>query len=128
MTTYENLSLKAYDIAQNRMAFNRYVNAYVINFDALCQDDLAELAALYLIHDRAMGTEACGPDNAMFDKIMMPSLIKILKCETDKENQYDFIISWRKGIVEYFRKQMIELIAGHLNALNLDHGYIGDNK
>lgn len=93
---------------------------YSLDVSDISDFDLNHFATLFM-QDRERANESCGSDNSIFDKTMLPSLMKFLgdPCSVDK--QKDFMESWRKGVTKYFMLDMQLEIDDELALYNMEH-------
>ena len=97
---------------------------YQLNVNDLPDFVQEEFAALIMVHDTDRAYESTGADNANFEKQMLPTLIKLLQDSTDRDEQIEFINSWKEGVTAYHKRYMQELIDDALEDYNQEHGHV----
>lgn len=107
-----------YDVVLTHAKIDRYKNQYNLNFLDLPDFIRFEIVAHILIDDNSWSHEALGPDNNNFNKKMLPSIIKYLLNTTNKDNEIEFVNSWRDSVTDYFKNMINGLIDEALYELN----------
>lgn len=97
---------------------------YQLNVNDLPDFVQEEFAALIMVHDTDRAHESTGADNENFEKQMLPTLIKLLQDSTDRDEQIEFINSWKEGVTAYHKRYMQELIDNALEDYNNEQGYV----
>lgn len=95
------MTLKDYamDIANQYSNYSIEDRCYTLDVRVDLPDFIQqEFASKILSSDAIICGEATGPDNSMYDKEMLPSLLNLLSNPTDKEKEIDFINAWRDGV------------------------------
>lgn len=85
--------------------------------------DLHEFTSLLMSENDSVAYEATGPDNIHYEKYMLPSLVKFLQNTMEKDNEKQFLTTWKEGTTKYFENTMEKLLANSLDVYNNDHGY-----
>jgi len=96
----------------------RVTGLYILNITDLPQHELGQFAVLVMGSIRGSDSEATGPDNPLFDGLMMPSLIRLLRSPSDVERQKDFADEWTHSVIRYFQDDMEKLVDRSLEDLN----------
>jgi len=96
---------------------------YVLNVNDLDDFVRHEFAAAIMAEDNAYASEACGPDNKLWDSKMLPALFTYLKNSTDRDEEIEFNNTWRDCVTNYCHSKMQELIDNALQEYNSDEGY-----
>lgn len=91
--------------------YNRYHQKYILNiYDELPDFCRHKLVSILISEDEDLATEANGPDNPAYEKVMLPALYQHLKDSTDRDTEIEFTQKWREGVSHYFGKTMQELV------------------
>lgn len=93
-------------------------DCYNISTSNIPDFDLHEFSSLLMLEDSDRASEATGPDNKYFETKMLPSLIKFMENTTDKDNQIEYIKSWRDGITNYFESTIESILSDRLENYN----------
>lgn len=108
----------AMDVAQHYSTYSIDDKRYTLDVIELPDFIQQEFASKILSSDSMLSSEATGPDNALFEKEMLPSLLSILANSTDKDKEINFINAWRDGVTNYTKRIMQDLIDNALFAIN----------
>lgn len=114
------------NLISNYSEYNSELGCYLLYIDKIDETDLWKFSSIIMSIDDDRAWESTGPDNPLYEKKLLPSLIKVLSNVNDKDYQIDFIRSWREGIGEYFKTLLEELIEEQLQEYNLDKGCKGE--
>lgn len=91
---------------------------YELDIDNVPQDERREFASLILASDDSLASEATGPDNGLFQKQMLPSLLSYMKNPTDLDSMSRLAEDWADGTSNYLKTRMQELIDCELEIVN----------
>jgi hypothetical protein len=127
ITTMNKLSDFAHECVIQYSKYDHIDRYKKLNINDLPDFVQEEFASLILSSNYSLSVEATGPDNDLFDQDMLPCLIKLLKNPIDKDNEIDFIQSWKNGIVSYTKIRMQELIDSEIFDYNDSIGLINPN-
>jgi hypothetical protein len=111
------------DIVFHYAKYSRTDGCYLLNVSDLPDFEIHKFAALLMADDESYASESTGSDNDQFKKTLLPSLIRYMKDTTDRDEQIEFVQSWRDGVASYFSPKMQELIDEECSARFLDEKY-----
>lgn len=100
----------ARDVVEFYAKYDSSNDEYFLKVDKLPEPDVYELCALIMQENRDMSSEALGPDNPMFERSILPSLLCYMKNSTDKDNEIEFLRSIKDSVVHYFSSKMQNII------------------
>jgi hypothetical protein len=83
---------------------------YSLDLDALPNSVRYEFAVKMMSFDPSFASEATGPDNQYYDKEMIPALCRYLMKPTEKDEEIEFLNSWKKSVSDYFNNYLQEII------------------
>jgi hypothetical protein len=99
--------------------FEKLDNAYDINLNSIPESELEEFSSLLMQHDNVLASEATGLDNPNYEKSMLPALTNFLK-NPNKDNEIEYMQTWREGIADYFKNTFYSLIENALREYNTE--------
>jgi hypothetical protein len=91
---------------------------YTLSFDDLPEYDLCKLSAMLLLDNDDIIGEIIGPDNVLFDSLLIPAMQSYLRNIDDQEEQYKLAESFKRMILAYHEKVIEELITEELRDIN----------
>ncbi len=100
--------------------FDPYNKVQMLDIDKVPDFDLHEIAAQMMLEDPALACEATGSDNPSYKETMLPSLIRFMSRYPDRDEQIEFVRSWREGVAEYFKDSIAELLSDCLHRRNCE--------
>lgn len=100
----------AYNCVVLYSTFDKALKQYTIELSNIPDFVQHEFAALIMSLDDARAHEATGPDNALYEKTMLPALLNYLKNTTDKDEEIEFNRIWREGVTHYQLPYIQELL------------------
>lgn len=100
----------AYECVTHYAVFDKLIKQYVIEVDDLPDFIQHEFASKIMSDDEYKANESTGSDNRQYCSYMLPSLIKFLNNSTSKDEEIEFVKSWRDGVTEYHKDYMHELL------------------
>lgn len=87
---------------------------YHLDYNQLSDNDVEEITAQLIADDESCAAEATSPDNPAYTSKMLPALIRHLKNPSDKDEQIEFMNTWRTGVADYSRKAVEALLENRL--------------
>jgi hypothetical protein len=102
--------------------FDSINKVFVISLNYLASHDKYHLLALMMADDELRAAESVGPDNCLWNSIMLPALIKYLKSDR-KSTEEEFNHVWREGCLHYFADDIEQLLSDRLDDYNEADGY-----
>lgn len=90
---------------------------FQLTIDSLSEFDLEKFAALIMLDDDQLASEATSLDNPAYQH-MKWALIRYLKNSVNTEFEKDFVHVWRRNIVAYHEENMKELLQERLECYN----------
>lgn len=93
--------------------YNSSSNAFELNIFDVPDFHQQEFASILLRNEDVSPSESTSYDNPHYEKEMLPALIRFL-ANSEKDNEIDFINSWRNGVTNYLKDSMEELINNQL--------------
>lgn len=81
-----------------------------LHIEDLNVNDLDHFVSIIMSNVNDLGSEACGPDNEAFLQSMLPSLTKFMRDTISKDNQQNFMESWKKGVRDYHKNIIQDLL------------------
>lgn len=102
--------------------FDKLSGKYCLNISDIPNFDLHKLSALIMRANYEASYESTGPDNELFEKDMMPSLLNFMMDTTDMVSKEEFISSWKSGVSKYFSSSIENALEDELNNYNQDIG------
>jgi hypothetical protein len=124
MTYSKNVICLANDIASHYAKIDIREYRYTVDIDSIADFDLQELAALMMSEDASLASEATGSDNPYFKKTMLPALTHFLTKSTDKDEQIEFMSTWKECVTGYFKNEMIALFESAALDMNENLRYV----
>ena len=122
----KTLSQIAYDLVLDHAKFDNGMGQYNLHVSDLPDFTQHEFAATIMAREDGYASEATGPDNAAYEKTMLPALLKYLQNSTDRDEEIEFNNAWRDGVTSYMTRKMQELIDDALQEYNSDEGFTYD--
>jgi hypothetical protein len=107
-------------LVNNYAEFDKVDGFYTIDLVRLPESELEEFAALIMQQDKAWASEATGLDNPAYEESMLPALNLYLSNPT-KDNEIEYLKTWREGVSIYFKRSFIENIFNELEDFNREH-------
>lgn len=123
-----NLKEFVYTCVENYSKFDDYINQYTLNTYDIPDFIHHEFTSLILSLDNSLAHEATGIDNDLYEKRMLPALLKLLGNTTDKDNQIEFISAWQTGVTNYTNSIFQEMLDNALQDYNFDKGLLHSYK
>ena len=105
-----SLSNFAFNCVTHYSRYDSTENYHVLNVEDIPDFEQEQFASLIISSDFDRANCSTGDDNSMFQKSMLPSLINTLRKPLDRDATIDFVETWKKGVVEYLKPRMQELI------------------
>lgn len=102
-------------LVNNYSQYDNLSESYEIDVDSIDDDDLYKLCALIMRDSPNSAIEATSIDNPAYEESMLPAL-KYCMAHPSME----FESEWKKGILSYFRKHIIELLNDATEQYNQD--------
>lgn len=112
----------------NYAKFDTLYQSYSLTIHDLSDFELHKLSYLFMAHDSSLASEATGPDNSEFGKTMLPALLNILSRSHERDEEVEFIKSWREGVTNYFKDSIEELLQIRIKNYNDSHGCISKEE
>lgn len=128
MATDKELRNFAYSCVLNYATFCKSDGFHSLDVSDLPDFTRHEFAALIMANDDSYASEACGPDNKHWDDKMLPSLLKYLKNTTDKDEEIEFVNTWRDCVASYCESSMQGLIDDALTDYDSELGNLHDEE
>lgn len=91
---------------------------YELDICDIPDNERREFAALIMASDDSLASEATGPDNSLFDKKMLPSLVAYMKNPSDMDSMARLAEDWANGTSSYLRTKMQDMIDSELELIN----------
>lgn len=110
----------AQQLVRHYAKFDKLDNCYNLDVIDIPGFDLHKFSSI-LLQDRILANEACGSDNASFEKTMLPSLILLMTNSTSRDEGIEFAEEWKEGVTNYFSSTMQSLIDDALQLYNVEH-------
>jgi len=107
-------------LVRNYATFDKLINGYNLEIRDIPSFDLHKFASLFL-KDRLLANECFSQDNPDFERIIIPSLIRLFSNSTSKDEQVEFIEECTDGVINYFYRDMQSLIEESLQIYNMEH-------
>lgn len=95
--------------------YDRLGGYYTLNIKDVPDFDIHKLASLIMSSDESYASEATGPDNPAYEKIMLPALQRYLCHSTDRDEEIEFNKAWRDGVTSYFLEQIQTILDEQCN-------------
>lgn len=111
MRTTADIKRFVRSLVLHNATYDKIGKCYSLNVKDVNDFDLDELAALIMISDSAYASEANGPDNPSYEKIMLPALLRYMRNSTERDEEIEFTKTWREGVTNYFLDHMQTLIS-----------------
>ncbi len=106
---YSNDAIKfANDLVCEYAKWNSKHNSYLLILNDIPDFELNKFAVKLMSEDLVL--EAISPDNPSYNKDMLPTLLKYLNNSTDRDEEIEFVRTWRESITSYFYPHMQKLI------------------
>lgn len=104
----------------NYAKYSKLDGCYLVDLISLPESELEEFSSLLIQSDPSLACEATGLDNPDYEESMLPALSLYLQNPTNKDNEIEYLNSWRKGIANYFKKRFVEGIFNELDDYNME--------
>jgi len=108
-------------LVSNYAEYNKIDGFYIVDLIKLPESELEEFSSLIMNHDLSWASEATSLDNPAYQESMLPALNHYLTNPT-KDNEIEYLKSWRTGVSSYFKKAFAEMMFDELEYFNKEHG------
>jgi len=112
----------AYDLISHYAKLDALSGSYHYKLKDISDFDLNELVVLIMNENDDMAFDATSPNNPWYEKKMLPALKRHLLLAPDKNEEAQFIIEWREGILNFFLNDIEELLNNAISEYNEDQG------
>lgn len=104
--------------------FDKLEKQYTIKVDDLPDFVQHQFAGLIMSYDdvNGSGCEGAGADNSAFDHTMLPSLLNLLKDSTDRDNEIEFVNTWKGSVTQHYKKRMQAYLDDACREYNSERG------
>lgn len=109
-------------VVGNYATYSQLDGFYIVDLVKLPESELEEFSSILMNHDHDLACEATGLDNPAYEDSMLPSLNLYLRNPFSKDNEIEYLRSWREGVTSYFKKIFTECIFNELEDFNREHG------
>ena len=102
----------------NYAKFDKYMGFYTLTLNDVDSYDVYKLSSLIMAENKDLASEATGPDNDLYERSMLPSLISYMSNSNNKDFKEDYLVTWNEGIVHYLQINIEELLNSSLEEFN----------
>lgn len=106
-----------YSLVCNYSHYDNLSELFDVYFDNVDRDELYQLSALIMLDSPDAAYEATSIENPSYQK-MQNALILSLQNPLDGDSREDFHFEWQEGILNYFKKSIIDLLDDALEIYN----------
>lgn len=114
----------AYDCVVSYSKLDKFAKQYTIKVSDLPDFTQNEFASLFMSESTTNANEATGSDNGHYCTKMLPALLRYLKNSTSRDEEIEFVRSWKEGVTEYYHNQMQELLTEACYEYNESEGLL----
>lgn len=116
------------DCVEHYAKFDESIRQYKLHIYDLPDFVQHKFTSLIFSYNTSLAHEANGYDNPLYNAKMLPALLRFLNNTTDKDNQIEFISSWRDGVTNYAQSIMEEMLEQEVYNHNKRHGLLHTYK